>query len=107
MEPGNLLRAIRTEARLTQTELAERAETTQAAVARVEAGRVSPTVKTLAKLLAACGRSLELRATPAREPSRAEQERVARGLSDVLDLAASLPSRPERELRFPRLRPSS
>ena len=49
---------------LTQAELARRAGTTQAAVARVEGGRVSPTVRTLQRLLAATGHELTLAAPP-------------------------------------------
>jgi transcriptional regulator with XRE-family HTH domain len=51
---------------MTQVELAQRAGTTQAAIARVERGRVSPTVRTLQRLLAATGHELALAAPPAR-----------------------------------------
>lgn len=54
------LRQARTSAGLSQRELARRAGSTQAMVARYEAGDASPTVATLTRLLAACGRSLEL-----------------------------------------------
>ena len=57
---------MRRAALLTQAEVAERAGTTQAAVARVERGRVSPTVRTLQRLLAATGYELALEARPAR-----------------------------------------
>ena len=66
MDPGALLRDSRDAAGLTQTELASRAGTTQAAVARVERGRVSPTIRTLQRLLAATGHELALAAAPAR-----------------------------------------
>lgn len=66
MDPGILLRESRTSAGLTQAEVARRVGTTQAAVARVERGRVSPTVRTLRRLLAATGHELALAAAPAR-----------------------------------------
>jgi uncharacterized protein len=55
-----LLSQVRREAGLTQAELARRAETSQAMVARYETGAASPTVRTLARLLRAAGRELEL-----------------------------------------------
>jgi transcriptional regulator with XRE-family HTH domain len=65
MDPGLLLRESRASAGLTQAEVARRVGTTQAAVARVERGRVSPTVRTLQRLLAATGYELALAAAPA------------------------------------------
>ena len=65
MEAGALVRNSRTAAGLTQAELARRAGTTQAAVARLESGRVSPRVGTLQKMLAAAGCRLELGTSPA------------------------------------------
>jgi predicted nucleotidyltransferase/DNA-binding XRE family transcriptional regulator len=60
MDVGRLLREVRVEADLTQVVLARRAGTSQAAVARYENGVSSPAVATLERLLAACGRTLEL-----------------------------------------------
>jgi len=60
-----LLGTVRREAGLTQAELARRAKTSQAMVARYETGAASPTVRTLARLLRAAGRELVL-AGPAR-----------------------------------------
>jgi predicted nucleotidyltransferase/DNA-binding XRE family transcriptional regulator len=51
-----MIRSARLQAGLTQAELAVRAETSQPAVARYEQGRVAPTLSTLERLLAACGR---------------------------------------------------
>jgi uncharacterized protein len=59
-DAGALLTRVRREAGLTQAELARRAETSQAMVARYETGAASPTVRTLARLLRAAGRELEL-----------------------------------------------
>lgn len=55
-----LLTAVRRESGLTQAELARRAKTSQAMVARYEAGAVSPTVRTLGRLLRAAGHELVL-----------------------------------------------
>lgn len=78
MEAGTLVRNSRTAAGLTQTELARRAGTTQAAVARLESGRVNPKVGTLRKLLAAAGCRLELNASPA--ASSIDETLIARQL---------------------------
>jgi transcriptional regulator with XRE-family HTH domain len=45
--PGELLREARVAHRLSQRVLAIRAGTTQSAIARIEADRISPTIKTL------------------------------------------------------------
>jgi uncharacterized protein len=55
-----LLVRVRHEAGLTQGELAQRARTSQAMVARYENGAASPTVRTLARLLRAAGHELVL-----------------------------------------------
>jgi transcriptional regulator with XRE-family HTH domain len=78
MDPGTLLRDSRDAAGLTQVELAARAGTTQGAVARVERGGVSPTVRTLQRLLAAAGHELALAARPAQ--SRIDETLIARQL---------------------------
>lgn len=56
-----VLRKARVGAGLTQIELARKAATSQAAVARYETGVVSPSVTTLERLLRACGYVSELR----------------------------------------------
>lgn len=53
-----LVHRLRTEAGLTQTELAERMGTTQSAIARMEGGGTRPTLETLEKLAAAVGADL-------------------------------------------------
>jgi len=60
MDAAELLREARRSAGLTQAELARRARTSQAMVARYETGVASPTVRTLQRLLRAAGRDLEL-----------------------------------------------
>jgi uncharacterized protein len=63
---AELLREARRSAGLTQAELARRARTSQAMVARYETGVASPTVRTLQRLLRAAGRDLELSSVSAR-----------------------------------------
>lgn len=58
------LREARAAAGLTQRSLAQRAGTSQAAIARYESAVVMPDLDTLARLLLACGRRLELTVTP-------------------------------------------
>jgi hypothetical protein len=57
----HLIRTARRRAGLTQTELAERAGTSQAAVSAYESGRRSPSVDTLVRILAAAGLELRMR----------------------------------------------
>jgi predicted nucleotidyltransferase/DNA-binding XRE family transcriptional regulator len=57
---ATLLRDTRQAAGLTQASLAQRAQTSQPAVAAYESGSRTPTLSTLERLLAACGRELVL-----------------------------------------------
>jgi transcriptional regulator with XRE-family HTH domain len=66
VDVGGFLRRARNSAGMTQRELARTAETSQAAVARYETGRVLPDLRTLDRLLAACGQRLSVDAVPAR-----------------------------------------
>jgi len=59
-DAAELLAIVRRKAGLTQAELARRARTSQAMVARYETGAASPTVRTLARLLRAAGHELVL-----------------------------------------------
>lgn len=59
------IRQARLDANLSQVELAARASTSQSALARYETGAALPTLPTLERLLAACGRRLEIRTPPA------------------------------------------
>jgi len=62
-----LLRDARAGAGLSQRELAQRAGTSQAMVARIERGRQSPSLATLERLVRACGRELRVEAAGERE----------------------------------------
>ena len=58
--PGELLREARTRHGLDQRTLARRAGTSQVQISRIERGQTSPTVETLARLLAVMGERLVL-----------------------------------------------
>jgi transcriptional regulator with XRE-family HTH domain len=56
---GRMLREARRRAGLTQRQLAAKAGISQESIARIERGRADPRVKTLDRLLEACGYGLE------------------------------------------------
>jgi predicted nucleotidyltransferase len=62
------IRQARLDANLSQVDLAARAGTSQSALARYETGAALPTLPTLERLLAACGRRLEIQTPPTRRP---------------------------------------
>jgi transcriptional regulator with XRE-family HTH domain len=62
--PGGFLRDARMAYGISQGELATRANTTQSAISRIEAGRVSPSFATLRELLRLLGADLRLEAVP-------------------------------------------
>jgi transcriptional regulator with XRE-family HTH domain len=55
---AGILKTARTEARLSQRELARKARTAQSVVARIELGETSPSWATLMRLLRAAGHTL-------------------------------------------------
>jgi transcriptional regulator with XRE-family HTH domain len=61
--PGELLREVRSAYGITQGDLAARANTTQSAISRIEAGKVSPSFETLRELLRLLGADLVLDAS--------------------------------------------
>ena len=63
MTAGSLIREARLTAKLSQTELASRAGTSQPALARYEGSITVPALPTLERLLAACGAQLDLDVT--------------------------------------------
>jgi transcriptional regulator with XRE-family HTH domain len=67
--PGTLLKQARQRAGLTQTELAERLETSQSVVARLESPRANPRFHTLERAIAATGHSLEASLTESAYPA--------------------------------------
>jgi transcriptional regulator with XRE-family HTH domain len=60
--PGELLTTVRHRHGLTQSQLAARARTSQAAISRLERGLVSPSVATLQELLDLMGEELVIQA---------------------------------------------
>ena len=60
-----LIRDARKRAKLTQEQLADRASTSQSALARYETGVALPTIPTLERLMIGCGRHLQIRSVPA------------------------------------------
>jgi transcriptional regulator with XRE-family HTH domain len=62
--PCTLLKTARWHAGLTQAEVAQRAQTSQQAVARYEKGATVPSIELLRRLLAACGMRLSLSVSP-------------------------------------------
>lgn len=58
---GNLIRLARKTKGISQRELARRANTSQAAIAAYEAGRRSPSLDTLARIIRAAGLDLRIR----------------------------------------------
>jgi transcriptional regulator with XRE-family HTH domain len=105
MDVAATLRGARRAAGLTQAELAARAGTSQATLSAYENGRKQPSVQTLSRLLAATGTRLVAQSghLPVLQRSASDDARAARRLADVLSLADLLPSRHERELRYPRI----
>jgi transcriptional regulator with XRE-family HTH domain len=71
---GEFLRTVRKQHGLSQAALARRARTTQKQVSRIERGDISPSVATVARLLAAMGERLELRAMPGARDNRTDAE---------------------------------
>jgi predicted nucleotidyltransferase/DNA-binding XRE family transcriptional regulator len=72
---SQIIRQARRDADLSQAEVATRAGTSQPALARYETGAALPTLPTLERILAACGRSLEIQARPVRSRAPASSVR--------------------------------
>jgi predicted transcriptional regulator len=81
LDAARLLREARARSGLSQRELARRAETTQSVVARIEAGRTSPRMGTLERLLRSMDIELRAELTPRPELDHSLLEDVPRILS--------------------------
>lgn len=91
-----VLAAARRQSRLTLRALAVRAGTSHSALAAYEAGRVTPGVETLDRIVRAAGLRLNIQLLPEIDlADRGEQ------LREVLELADMFPSRPAAELDYP------
>jgi transcriptional regulator with XRE-family HTH domain len=73
-DAGALIREARMRRGVSQSTLARRAGTTQKQVSRIERGEVSPSVSTIARLLAAIGERLELHAVPGARDNRSDDD---------------------------------
>jgi transcriptional regulator with XRE-family HTH domain len=80
MEFPTLIRNARQTAGITQLEVAERARTTQPAVAAYESGARTPSLTTLARLLGACEHDVEVIARP----------RMRRGAASLAELSQTI-----------------
>jgi transcriptional regulator with XRE-family HTH domain len=96
---GELIGEIRRRSGLRQAELARRAGLPRSVVSAYEHGRRQPGVDALARMATAAGLELRLGAAAPVDPVRA-----GRILSQVLDLAESLPARRRGRLEYPSLR---
>lgn len=78
MKVDELIRTNRERQNLSQAELAARSGTSQATLSRYEAGKAVPTIATLERLLAACGSTLELDASPSRRNLDVRSDRLSK-----------------------------
>lgn len=76
MRGNDLIREARRRVGLTQHQLAERAGTTQSAVARWESGRTSPDFSTVLRLVRLCGLDLEVHLVERDESDLAQAARL-------------------------------
>jgi len=65
---SQIIQRARTQAQLSQRELASRAQTTQSVVARIESGKTTPTVDTVERLIVAAGFDINIEITPRAAP---------------------------------------
>ena len=103
MDSSSLTRLARRKAGLTLRALADRAGTSHATLAAYEAGRKSPRVDTLDRILRAAGFSADVDLCRRADPASG-REAKGRELEQALLLAEQFPARHDRELRFPVLR---
>ena len=95
---GELVREARRRAALTQAALADRASTTQSAIARLESGRTSPSLEQVERLMRLCGFQLLVELAPYDDSDLVQAEARLRLLPDErldeldagLELAAEL-----------------
>lgn len=96
MDAGDLLKAARVRAGLSQSELAIAAETAQPAISAYERGHRDPSLRTLRRLVSAAGARLVVGLAPVSSgdvpPAADDSERAAR-LVDVLLLADAIGTR--------------
>jgi uncharacterized protein len=86
----SLIRHARLDAGLTQAELAERAGTSQPAIARYERGSVAPSMSTFERLLAACGRRAIVSTAPVSDATRTQSSHSAPNMQLLRDGRSAL-----------------
>jgi transcriptional regulator with XRE-family HTH domain len=96
---STLIGEIRRESGLTQSEISRRTGLQRSVLSSYEHARRQPSVAALARIAEAAG--LEVRVAP--RSDRAATVHTGQVLSQVLDLAESLPYRPRQELTYPPL----
>jgi transcriptional regulator with XRE-family HTH domain len=74
---NDLVREARKRARLTQRELADRAGTTQSAIARLESGRTRPAFDDVLRLVRLCGFDLDIMLVERDDSDWAQAQRLA------------------------------
>jgi transcriptional regulator with XRE-family HTH domain len=100
VEIGSLITRAREAAGLSKRALARRSGTSPAAIVEYESGRRDPNARTLARVLNAAGAELRV-VVPDTDGTAAQRGAI---LSEVLELAEHLPTRPApRQLPYPKL----
>jgi transcriptional regulator with XRE-family HTH domain len=97
VDGASILRRARQRAGLSLRDLATRAGTSHSTLAAYESARVTPSVETFDRVLAAAGFSASVSLTPLVAP---DSER-SRELLDALTLAEQFPARHRTSLAFP------
>lgn len=85
MEFPTLIRSARQAAGITQLEVAQRARTTQPAVAAYESGARTPSLTTLVRLLGACEHDVEVAAHPRMRRGAASLAQLSQTIQQDLD----------------------
>lgn len=70
MNGSQFVREARRRVGLSQADVADRAGTTQSAIARLESGRSAPSLERITELVRACGFDLEVRLVPLDDSDR-------------------------------------
>ena len=96
---GELVREARKRAALTQAELADRAATTQSAIARLESGRTSPSLEQVERLLRLCGFQLIVELAPYDDSDIVQAEARLRRTPDQRIAAMQAGIKTARELQ--------
>jgi transcriptional regulator with XRE-family HTH domain len=81
---GELVREARKRAAITQQELAERAGTTQSAIARLESGRTSPSLEQVQRLMRLAGFELIVELAPFDDSDRVQAQALKKLTPDDL-----------------------